>query len=77
MPLPFFATIDTKKNDLRINHPRLRNIFCHEGTETEEEVRIFAKKRGLHLTNWMVTKMHLIKNSSMLLHQIGPPTQHF
>ena len=57
-----FVILETKKEDLQINHPRLRNIVCHEGTETEEEVRNFAKKRGLHLTNWMVTKMHLIKN---------------
>ena len=58
------AFTDTKKEDIRINHPKLRSIICHDGTETEEEVRRFAKKRGLHLTNWMITKMHLIKNSS-------------
>ena len=52
----FFNLTETKKNDLQINHPRLRNIFSHEGTETEEEVRSFAKKRGLHLTNWMIRK---------------------
>ena len=61
---------DTVK-ELRIHHSMLGKIVCHKGTETEEEVRNFAKKRGLHLTNWMITKMHLIKSPPTLFTHVG------
>ena len=62
---------DDTAEELRINHSMLRKITCHKGTETEEEVRNFAKKRGLHLTNWMITKMHLIKSPPTLFSHAG------
>ena len=69
--------IDDNPEELRKGHPVLRNVICHFGTETEEEIRNFAKKRGLHLTNWMLTKMHLTESPLTRFSQLGlRPLQH-
>ena len=52
--------------DLRENHSKLRTVICHEGTETEEEVKKFAKIRGLQLTNGLLTKFHMTKSAQTI-----------
>ena len=61
----FYLTAVTVK-ELRENHPRLRTVICHEGTETEEEVKNFAKIRGLQLTNGLLTKFHMTKSAQTI-----------
>ena len=51
---------------LRENHPKLRTVICHEGTETEEEVKNFAKIRGLQLTNGLLTKFYMTKSTQTI-----------
>ena len=57
-------------SELQLNHPTLCTIINHKGTETEEEIRNFAKKRGLHLTNWMLTRAHLIRGQEITLSHV-------
>ena len=52
--------------ELRKNHPKLRTVICHEGTETEEGVKNFAKIRGLQLTNGLLTKFQMTKNTKTI-----------
>ena len=54
---------------LRQNHPKLKTVICHEGTETEEEVKNFAKIRGLQLTNGLPTKFHMTKSTKTIFSQ--------
>ena len=54
---------------LKENHLKLRTVICHEGTETEEEVKNFAKIRGLQLTNGLLTKFHMTKCTKTIFSQ--------
>ena len=60
---------DVTVKELRKNHPKLRTVICHEGTETEEEVKNFAKIRGLQLTNGLLTKFHVTKSTKTIFSQ--------
>ena len=44
-------------------------MICHEGTETEEGVKNFAKIRGLQLTNGLLTKFQMTKNTKTIFSQ--------
>lgn len=48
----------------------IKEVIWTTGQESEEEMREFSRKRGLHLTNWMVTKKHLVKGNPMMLSQV-------
>ena len=52
-------------------------MICHEGTETEEEVKNFAKIRGLQLTNGLLTKFYMTKSTQTIFSKENPRPMQF
>ena len=50
---------------------KIEQVIKSSGEETEAQLREFASSRGLKLTNWSVTKKHMIKGMPFMLSQIN------
>lgn len=48
----------------------VKELVKHNGTETENQITDYANKRGLKVTNWLVTKKHMAKGMPMMLSPI-------
>ena len=55
---------------LIISVVKIQNVVRSTGEESEVQLREFASKRGLKLSNWSVVKKHMIKGMPFMLSQI-------
>ena len=67
-----FGTLDVDNVvELRRRLTALKTVVVADVTSSSErEMRDFAKKRGLTLSNWMVTQQRLVKPQPPMLSQI-------
>lgn len=49
---------------------KIQDVVRSTGEESEVQLREFASKRGLKLTNWSIVKKHMIKGMPFMLSQI-------
>ena len=65
--------ISTFGSDVEIckeNLPKFCAVTKHSGSESEKQMRDFASKRNIKLTNWAITKKHLVSGKELMLSQI-------
>ena len=46
------------------------SVIKTENNQTENQIREYAMKRGIRLTNWSITQKHMIKSQLPMLSQI-------
>ena len=49
---------------------KVQDVVRSTGEESDVQLREFASKRGLKLTNWSIVKKHMIKGMPFTLSQI-------
>ena len=62
-------------SDITMEPPVMANkrnisVIKTENNETENQIREYATKRGIRLTNWSITQKHMIKSQLPMLSQI-------